>query len=292
MTKELSIDQLQALVTQLERDNSKLKKNAKEMQHQIDLLISKLNLSNSKRFGKQSEKAPRGTFNEAESTMSATEPKHHNKGKKNLPEHLEREVIEYKLEDTNCDCCGHQMHVCGSEESEQIKIIPAKISFISKLYQIENQLKAKGLSVAERYQLRQDKARPILNAFKLWLDETNEKLTNKSYIAIAVQYTLNQWEKLIRYIEDGELGIDNNITERDIRPFTTGRKNWMFCQSVKGAEASAVLYSIVMTCRTNDINSYYYFLHLFKTLPNLGDKSDLTALMPWNVQLDYVSALA
>ncbi len=146
--------------------------------------------------------------------------------------------------------------------------------------------------MAQRYQLRQEKARPILDAFKLWLDETDEKLINKSYIATAVNYTLNQWEKLIRYIEDGELGIDNNITERDIRPFTTGRKNWMFCQSVKGAEASSVLYSIVMTCRANDINPYYYFLHLFKTLPNLDDKSDLTALMPWNVQLDYASALA
>lgn len=510
MTKVISIDQLQALVKQLKRDNKslledngKLKKSTQEMQRQIDLLISKLNLSNSKRFGKQSEKAPRGTFNEAESTKSATQPKHHNKGKQNLPEYLEREEVEHKLEDTNCGCCGHQMHVCGSEESEQIKIIPAKISvikhkqlkyacrecehtqiknkvvtaskpkqpiprsiaspealaavvtakycdalplyrqveifkrggldlsrgtlanwcvksgailkplvkamqqhlvtqhslcadetcvqvldepdkspasqsymwvyrsnevskqpvviydyqpgrsrksltsflqgfkgylqcdgyrvydnvegmlpvgcwahtrrkydealraekkskgrahkaisFISKLYKIENQLKAKDLSVAQRYQLRQEKARPILDAFKLWLDETNEKLINKSYIAIAVQYTLNQWEKLIRYIEDGELGIDNNITERDIRPFTTGRKNWMFCQSVKGAEASAVLYSIVMTCRANDINPYYYFLHLFKTLPNLDDKSDLTALMPWNVQLDYASALA
>jgi len=510
VTKELSIEQLQALVKQLERDNKsllkdngKLKKNAKEMKHQIDLLISKLNLSNSKRFGKQSEKAPRGTFNEAESTKSATEPKHHNKGKQNLPEHLEREEVEHKLENTSCDCCGHQMHVCGSEESEQIKIIPAKISvikhkqlkyacrecehtqiknkvvtaskpmqpiprsiaspetlaavatakycdalplyrqveifkrggldisrgtlanwcvksgailkplieamqqhlvtqhslcadetrvqvldepdksatsqsymwvyrsnevskepvviydyqpgrsrkkltsflqgfegylqcdgysvydnvegmlpvgcwahtrrkydealkaekkskgrahkaisFISKLYQIENQLKAKGLSVVERYQLRQDKARPILDAFKLWLDETNEKLTNKSYIATAVKYTLNQWEKLIRYIEDGELGIDNNITERDIRPFTTGRKNWMFCQSVKGAEASAVLYSIVMTCRANDINPYYYFLHLFKVLPNFNDKSDLTALKPMKIQLDYASTFA
>ena len=84
------------------------------------------------------------------------------------------------------------------------------------------------------------------------------------FFATAVKYTLNQWAKLIRYIEDGELGIDNNITERDLRPFTTGLKNWMFCQSIKGAEASAVLYSIVMTCRANDINPYYYFLHLFR----------------------------
>jgi len=165
------------------------------------------------------------------------------------------------------------------------------ISFISKLYQIENQIKAKGLSVWERYQLRQEKALPILDSFKAWLDEANDKIINKSYIGTAIKYTLNQWPKLIRYIDDGELGIDNNITERDIRPFTTGRKNWMFCQSVAGADASATLYSIVMTCRVNDINPYYYFLHLFKALPNLDDKSDFTALMPWNVQLDYVTAL-
>ena len=99
------------------------------------------------------------------------------------------------------------------------------ISFISKLYQIEHKIKAKKLSVVERYQLRQEKSKPILDAFKQWLDETKLKLTTKSYIAAAINYTLNQWEKLIRYIDDGELGIDNNITERDIRPLTTGRKN-------------------------------------------------------------------
>ncbi|MDP2562921.1 transposase domain-containing protein, partial [Psychrobium sp. 1_MG-2023] len=66
-------------------------------------------------------------------------------------------------------------------------------------------------------------------------------------------------------------------------------KNWMFSQSVQGAEASAILYSLVMTCRANDINPYYYFLHLFKVIPTLDDTSDLTALMPWSVQLDYAS---
>ncbi|MDP2560103.1 transposase, partial [Psychrobium sp. 1_MG-2023] len=141
----------------------------------------------------------------------------------------------------------------------------------------------------ERYQLRQEKAQPVLDDFKEWLDKTNELLTKDSYIGKAIRYTLNQWEKLIRYIDDGELGIDNNITERDIRPFTTGRKNWMFSQSVQGAEASAILYSLVMTCRANDINPYNYFLHLFKVIPTLDDNADLTALMPWNVQLDYTS---
>ncbi len=124
--------------------------------------------------------------------------------------------------------------------------------------------------------------------FKAWLDEAEGKVTAGSYIGKAIKYTLNQWPKLMRYSEDGELGIDNNITERDIRPFTTGRKNWLFSKSVNGAQASAILYSIVMTCRANDINPYYYFVHLFKTLPNRDEgDDDFTDLMPWNVQLDF-----
>jgi transposase len=111
-------------------------------------------------------------------------------------------------------------------------------------------------------------------------------VTAGSSIGKAIKYNLNQWHKLIRYVEDGHLGIDNNITERDIRPFITGRKNWLFSKSVNGAQASATLYSIVMTCRANDINPYYYFQHLFKILPaRQGD--DFTDLMPWNVQLDF-----
>jgi transposase len=79
---------------------------------------------------------------------------------------------------------------------------------------------------------------------------------------------LNYWQALTRYIENGDLGIDNNVTERDIRPFTTGLKNWMFSKLVRGSQASAAIYSIVMTCRVNDINSYFYFQKLFEVLPN------------------------
>ncbi|MDN3679376.1 transposase domain-containing protein, partial [Vibrio tapetis subsp. quintayensis] len=71
-----------------------------------------------------------------------------------------------------------------------------------------------------------------------------------------------------------------------IRPFTTGRKNWMFSTSVEGATASANLYSLVMTCRANNINPYYYFAHLFKMLPTRSPQDELTDLMPWNMEID------
>mgnify|MGYP003136217674 FL=1 len=116
------------------------------------------------------------------------------------------------------------------------------------------------------------------------MKEAEPQLTPKSYIGKAVRYTLNQWEKLIRYTDDGQLSIDNNHTERDIRPFTTGRKTWLFSKTVKGAEASAILYSIEMTCRANDINPYYYFEKLFAELPQREPGADLTDLLPWNVK--------
>ncbi len=101
-----------------------------------------------------------------------------------------------------------------------------------------------------------------------------------------MNYAINQWPKLLTYLDDGDISIDNNVTERDIRPVTTGRKNWMFSTSVEGATASANLYSLVMTCRANNINPYYYFVYLFKVLPTRTLQDDLTDLMPWNFPID------
>ncbi|PKH04522.1 IS66 family transposase, partial [Psychromonas sp. MB-3u-54] len=156
------------------------------------------------------------------------------------------------------------------------------ISTIQKLYAIEKRTKL--LPAKERQRIRKIESAPILDKFKIWLDKTSQTLLPKSYLGKAVSYTLNYWQALTRYVENGELGIDNNVTERDIRPFTTGRKNWMFAQSVKGAQASAVLYSIVMTCRANDINPYFYFQKLFEELPNRVEGADLSDLLPWHAQ--------
>ena len=137
----------------------------------------------------------------------------------------------------------------------------------------------------DRQKLRKQKAKPILDAFHQWLVKANMTALPKSSIGKALKYTLNQWPKLIIYLENGAISIDNNVTERDIRPFTTGRKNWLFSTSANGARASANLYSLVMTCRANDINPYYYFQHLFTELPKRKSEDDLTDLMPWNLDL-------
>lgn len=489
-----NLDELKRLLLGLYEKSEQQEKEIADLKARLQEVLEQLKLSQSKRFGRRSEKEPKGTFNEAEQ-QKKSKPQHHKKGRKKLPEHLKREERKYTLEDPLCSCCGEVMHACGSEITEQLKIIPAQISviqhqctkyacrcceqtaetttivtapkpkqpipqsiaspealaavivakfcdalplnrqaeiyerggldisrstlanwvikaadifnplwyamkahllaqsllcadettvqvldepgrkatsnsymwvyrssewdpkpvvlyeyqpgrgqlhpqnflkgysgvvlcdgyaaydtledvalagcwahvrrkfkdaekaqpkktgrvqvaltYIKKLYRIEKL--AKGFSAQARKMLRQEKAKPLLEEFKGWLTKAAQEVLPKSLLGVAINYTLKQWDKLQTYLTHGDISIDNNVTERDIRPFTTGRKNWLFSQSVNGAESSAILYSIVMTCRANDINPYFYFQRLLAELPNREAGSDLSDLMPWNVELD------
>ncbi|RLV57946.1 IS66 family transposase, partial [Parashewanella curva] len=100
----------------------------------------------------------------------------------------------------------------------------------------------------------------------------------------AINYSLNQWEKLVRYLEDGRLSIDNNRVEREAKHFAIGRKNFLFCHTESGANSSAVLYSIVETCKVNGVNPSQYLTYLFEQLAHAP--SDLEPLMPWNFDKD------
>jgi len=155
------------------------------------------------------------------------------------------------------------------------------VNFIKKLYRIE--IKIKELSPEEKYDYRQEHAKPLLNEFHVWLIKSSEQVLPKTALGKALSYNLNQWPKLIRYLEDGELNIDNNRAERAIKPFVIGRKNWMFSNAAKGAEASAVLYSLIETAKSNGLVPFDYLHHILKELgegkPNAED------LLPWNVSL-------
>ncbi len=177
---------------------------------------------------------------------------------------------------------------------EAVKLLPkakqktgkgmVAINTIQKLYRIEKEIK--DLDAVARKAARQEKALPILAGFKQWLEKGEAQGLPKSKMGTAIGYCLNQWPKLMRYTEDGDLAIDNNIAERDIRPFTTGRKNWMFSQTPRGANNSAILYSLVLTARANNLNPYRYLAEIFRRLPNLAPDDDLSDLMPWNIVLD------
>ena len=107
----------------------------------------------------------------------------------------------------------------------------------------------------------------------------------KSTLGKAIAYSLNQWPKLVRYLDDGRLNIDNNRAERAIKPFVIGRKNWLFSNTVKGANASAVLYSFIETAKANGLIPFDYLTKIFNELPKLDDEAELDHLLPWNVML-------
>ena len=99
----------------------------------------------------------------------------------------------------------------------------------------------------------------------------------------AINYCQNQWPKLIRYIEDGHLSIDNNRSERAVKPFVIGRKNWLFSNTANGAKASAMLYSIIETAKSNGLIPFDYIAHCLEQLSK--NQVDVEKLLPWNVKL-------
>lgn len=157
------------------------------------------------------------------------------------------------------------------------------IDFIGNLYQVERLSKTLNLSYDQIYQLRQREAKPILEKFKIWLDVNRDLTPPKSLLGKAIQYALNNWKKLIVYIEDGRLKPDNNVAENAIRPFVLGRKNWLFSGAPKGAEASAVFFSLIETAKANGFEPYAYLRYLFEKLPMAQTAQDYAALLPQNL---------
>lgn len=160
------------------------------------------------------------------------------------------------------------------------------LRLFAKLYHIEKLARGKppdGMSVLEHtYRLRQVLSRPILDTLHQWLLDNHALVMPNSLIGQAIAYTLGQWRYLHRYIDDGRYAIDNNVIERDIRPFATGRRAWLFSNSVAGADASAVIYSLMLTCRACDVEPYAYLLHILTELPRRRPGDDVTDLLPFN----------
>lgn len=151
------------------------------------------------------------------------------------------------------------------------------------LFSIERTLK--NLAPEERFKKRNKQAKPILDDFYDWLSQQE---VGKSAFGKAVKYALGQWKYLERYLLDGRLEISNNRAENSIRPFTVGRKNWLFANTPKGAKSSAILYSIVETAKENGLDPYRYLVYLYKTAPNcdLDDPKAVEMLLPNNAPKD------
>jgi hypothetical protein len=170
------------------------------------------------------------------------------------------------------------------------------LDFIGELYQIEKYARESKLSYDQIIELRDQKARPILDRFKTWLDTHHPQVPPKSLLGKAIQYTLNQWDRLVVYLEAGFLKPDNNVAENAIRPFVLGRKNWLFAGGPKGAQASATMFSLIETAKANGIEPYKYLRYVFEKLPSADNINDLRELLPCNAikrlaEVDYASAV-
>lgn len=157
------------------------------------------------------------------------------------------------------------------------------LSYIKKLYRLEKYARKNGLSPEEIYSIRQKEAKPILDDFEKWLARKKLQTPPKGLLGKAITYTLNQWHRLKGYVEDGILDIDNNMAENSIRPFVVGRKNWLFSGTPEGAEASALLYSLIETAKANRLEPYAYLRYIFDRLPLATTLEDYEALLPWNL---------
>jgi len=157
------------------------------------------------------------------------------------------------------------------------------LDFIGELYHIEKYARENGLSYDQILELRDNKAGPILDRFKTWLDTHHPQVPPKSLLGKAIQYTLNQWDRLVVYLEAGFLKPDNNVAENAIRPFVLGRKNWLFAGAPKGAHASATLFSLIETAKANGLEPYMYLRYVFEKLPTTDTIADLRKLLPCNV---------
>ena len=161
------------------------------------------------------------------------------------------------------------------------------LALIQKLYRVEKQ--ARKLKPEARHDHRQRHARPILDELRTWLDEALPQVPPTSATGKALNYLHNEWDKLIRYLDDGRLEIDNNLAENAIRPFVLGRKNWLFSDSVKGVQASANLYSLIETAKANGLEPYAYLRHLFTELPKATTVEAIEALLPGTIKNDQIS---
>ncbi|MEW5980623.1 MAG: IS66 family transposase, partial [Acidobacteriota bacterium] len=134
---------------------------------------------------------------------------------------------------------------------------------IEKLYSVEKDAKARDLSPDEIVACRAEESKPVLDGIKEILDKRSRTTPPRSLLGRAISYALNQWPRLIVYLENGDLRPDNNVAENAIRPFAVGRRNWLFAGSPRGAEGSATLYSIIETAKANGLEPYAYLRLLF-----------------------------
>ena len=157
------------------------------------------------------------------------------------------------------------------------------VAMIAKLYAIESEYK--NSTDAERLYARQQQSLPILAQIHAWMVKVLPAVPPKTALGKALSYMHDCWSMLVVYTEHGFLPIDNNRVENKIRPFVMGRKAWLFCDTPAGANASAIIYSLLETAKANGLDPYAWLRRVMRDLPAAKNVEEMEALLPWNLHM-------
>ena len=173
----------------------------------------------------------------------------------------------------------------SNKETTTALLTKQGLEYCNTLFRLERTIADEPSEV--RYIKRQEEALPVLDAYFTWCKKSAEIVLPKSLLGSAITYSLNQERYLRSYLLDGRLEMSNNRAERAIKPFVIGRKNWLFSNTPRGAESSAIIYSLVETAKLNDLNPVTYLQFILEQLPNIDICSieELDKLLPWSQQL-------
>ena len=181
----------------------------------------------------------------------------------------------------------------GSMTEEEKTAMPEyrPLQLLGQIFAIETELK--NLSADERKERRTVEVRPLMDEYFSVIHSLDpEKPEYSEKMKKGIRYSLNHETELRRFLEDGHIPCDNGFAERHIRPFATSRKTWMFCNTIDGAKAIAILYTLVETARSNNVDVYYYLKYLLDNMPRYmegKDRSFLADMMPWSQAVkDYI----
>jgi hypothetical protein len=187
---------------------------------------------------------------------------------------------------THVACMAHaRREMFKVHESTKSLIAEEALRRIGELYAIEAAIS--GQSPEQRRVTRQAQSKPLLEALHDWMLQQRRRLSGKSMLGKALQYALNRWDALSRYVEDGRLSIDNNLSERLLRGIAVTRKNFLFVGSDAGGQRAAIIYTIAETAKLNGLNPEAYITAVLDRLAHGHPMSRLDELLPWNFKAPH-----
>ena len=187
----------------------------------------------------------------------------------------------------NCNAHARRKFEAVATATKSNGLAKEAMRFFKALYKVERDTKNNNLTPEEIYKCRQSRSKPIMETFFSWLEKHYPTVLPQSPLGKAMNYCIKLRSGLTRYLEDGRLLIDNNHNEREIKPLVISRKNFLFCDTMAGADALCMHMGFIRTAKLHGLDPYHYTVQVLKSLPHCKVVEDYEKLLPWNIAMDY-----